>query len=460
MKNKSINNYKSLSEKIIKIYNDDEYYKNYFKTNVLGKHIVNKDGDADEKEIESIQVITLPFLKFVTNSISQLYSKPVLRSINSDNQDLLDILKEVTTSYDEIAEEVDKYTFAGGMTALKPHYDDEDRTFEYVLYTANMIDYTPRADDYSKLKELYLTFFYDNVRQEEVWSKEEYNYLNDGSNVVSEENIYGFIPFEIFRNKKIPNSFYCPPSSNLLDIQDYISNQNTQLGNNFKFQSMDMIVVKGGADLKEMNFGAKAVNKVDTEDDIKFVSPNTDLEKLVNVINEQIFIFARMNGIPDSLISAATTTSGVSLIISQKALDDYLKNRATKFRKTEENLLLKGIKVLAYHRGINVPEDLKVSLNYTAANQMSKITEDEIKMWEFYLEKNILTRVDLMITMFPNMTRKEAEEKILENLELDEIISMFKKEIIGEEDTVNTENIKKIEDKKVIDIKKDTEKEK
>jgi len=413
---KSNNKYKTLAEHIIKTYEDDEYYKNsIFKNEVLGKHIVDKFGNIDDKAISQIQIMVLPFVRFITTAISQLYSKPVLRTINTDNNKILELFEEVCSAYDNISEDIDKYTFAGGMSAVKAHFDDIDKELEFVIYTANMLDYTPRADDYTKMEELYLSFYNDEVQQEEVWSKEEYNYNVNGSNSKSEKNIYGFIPFEIFRNKIIPNSWFCPPSSNLLDIQNYISNQNTQLGNNFKYQSMDMIVVKGGGKLENMNFGAKAVNKVETEDDIKFISPSTDLKKLVSVVEDQIKIFSRMNGIPDSLISAASTSSGISLIISQKALDDYLKNRSIKFRKTEEKILLKGLKVLGYHKGITIPEELKISLNYTSANQMTKLTEDEQKMWDFYIEKNILTEVDLMMTMFPNLTEEEAIQKIEEN---------------------------------------------
>lgn len=408
---KSINKYKSTANVIIKSYEDDLYYKNHFMSNVLTKHI------GDQKTINSLQVVVLPFIRFVTNSISTLYNQPVLRDINTDKKEVLELFREVEDAYIKQANNIDKYTFLSGMVAVKSHYDDIDDSFEYVLFPNNMIEYTPRSDDYTKIQELELSYLYDANKIVEIWDNQSYVRQVSDVNVNNVFNSYGFIPFTMFKNRDIPNSFFVPPSENLLDIQNYISNQITQTGNTFKYQSMNMLVIKGGQDIKQINYGANAVNRVATEDDIDFISPTTDLAMLIKVINDQIQIFSRINGIPDSLISANPSASGVSLEISQKVLDIYIKDRSKLFIDFERKCLLDGLKVLAYHRGIALPKNLKIIINHSSANQMNKLTDSEMTLWDFYINKNIYTNVDLLMSLNPLMTRDEAVKRIDENIE-------------------------------------------
>ena len=303
------------------------------------------------------------------------------------------------------------------MVAVKSHYDDIDDNFEYVLFPNNMLEYTPREDDYTKVKELELSYLYDANKICEIWDDK--SYTRSVADIKTNEivNSYGFIPFTIFKNRNIPNSFFVPPSENLLDIQNYISNQITQTGNTFKYQSMNMLIIKGGKDIKQINYGANAVNRVDTEDSIDFIEPKTDLSQLIKVINDQIQMFSRINGIPDSLVSANATASGVSLEISQKVLDIYIKDRSKLFVDFERKCLMDGLRVLAYHRGIQLPKGLKIIINHSSANQMNKLTDAEMTLWDFYINKNIYTNVDLLMSLNPLMTRDEAIEKIGENIE-------------------------------------------
>lgn len=407
---KSINKYKSISNNIIKTYEDDIHYKNHFVNNVLNKHIV------DKKTLESLQIVILPFVRFITNSISTLYNQPVIRSINNNDSKILELFKEVENAYINQANNIDKYTFLSGMVAVKSHYDDIDDCFEYILFPNNMIEYTPRADDYTKVKELELSYLYDSNKIIEIWSNEYYTRQVSNINTNSNINSYGFIPFTIFKNKNIPNSFYVAPNENLIDIQDYISNQITQTGNTFKYQTMSMLIIKGGQDIKQINYGANAVNRVDTEDSIDFISPKTDLTMLVTTINDQIQMFSRMNGIPDSLVSAKATQSGISLEISQKVLDIYIKDRSKLFVNFERKCLMDGLKVLAYHKGIALPKDLKITINHSSANQMNKLNDQEMTLWDFYINKNIYTNIDLLMSLNPLMTREEAIQKIDENI--------------------------------------------
>lgn len=416
------NKYKDSSSLLIKAYEDDQYYKSYFISNVLAKHI------SDKKTLESIQIVTLPYIRFITNAISTLYNKKVIRTINySKNKQINELFNIVNEAYNDVSIELDKYTFLSGTTALKANYDTKNDEFNFVLFPSNFLNYKPNAEDYEKLEELELEYTYDNVRINEEWSNTNVEKTIDGSKYKQLENYYGFIPFSFFRNKKVPNSFFCSPSSNLLDIQDYLTLQQCQIGNTFKFQAMSMLVLKGGMDLKQLNFGANAVNKIDNDDSLEFISPETDLTSLVNLINEQIKIFSRIQGIPDSLISASATSSGISLIISNKALDEYIETRSKQFIKSEKEAILNGIKVLGFHYNIDIPEDLEVSISHLSVSNLTKLSKEEIDLYNYYLSKNIISILDLAKLVTNTVYDDDAKELILNNKKInDEFLNIIK----------------------------------
>lgn len=402
------NKYKSQVEHIISTYEDDDYYKSYFEKNILAKHI------QDNKSRGQIQLVTIPFLKFITDSISLLYSKSVVRTINySENKEINDIFNIVNESFDDVAEQIDKYTFIGGMSALKPTYDSDNNEFEYMLYPSNFLSYEPDSENYLKAKTLNIEYDLDDVKILETYNNKELSKIVDDIEVMKEENPILINPLTIFRNKKIVNNFYIAPQSALLDVQNFITNQIVQMGNNYKYQSMSMLVLKGGADIKQLNFGANAINKIGNDDSLDFITPSSSLSELVNIINETIKLFNRINGIPDSLLTASATSSGVSLTISQKALDDYVGSRSKIFKKSEKEAIIKGMKLLAYYKGVKIPDDLDININYLAVSNLTKLTQDEINLYNFYLSKNIMSIVDLT----KMLTNAKYDSDVLEMLE-------------------------------------------
>lgn len=423
------NKYKSQAADVIRSYEDDLYYKNRFISSVLAKHI------ESEKTRDKIQIVCLPIIRLITDSISCLYNKKVIRTLNNDDESIKELFGEVEKSFDKKSVLVDKYTKLSGMLALKNHYDSELDKLEFVIYDSSMIhSYAPNALDYSKYEELIIDYYFDNVKQEEIWDRTTFSRKVDGSRLETLANDYNFIPITLFKDKDLANSFYVAPATNLLDFQDFITNQLVQIGQNFKFQSMSMLVVKGGGELQSMNFGASAVNQVGSEDSIDFINPTTDLSLLVETLNSELQLFSRANGIPDSLLTASSTSSGVAITISQKILDEYVEQRAKQFIDFEKETLIKGLKVLGYHRNVEIPEDIDVNIKYLSIFKQNKLTSEDIAMNEFYLKNDIYTKVDIMLQVNPNMSREEAESKIKEN-------SKFNKEFGVDIETNNSSNI-------------------
>ena len=409
------NPYKNVAGTIVRSYEDDLYYKGRFISTVVAKHI------ESQKTKDTIQITILPIIRLIIDSISGLYSEKVIRTINSDNEEIKSLFEKVCKSFDEKAVLVDKYTKLSGILALKSHYDAELDKLEYIIYDSSMIsDYTPHPIDYTKYSELVLEYYLDGVRQNEFWGMNEYYRKIDDSKSKTEPNNYGFIPMTLFRDKELANSFYVAPTANLLDMQDFISMQLVQIGNNFKYQSMSMLVIKGGGSLEQLSIGASAVNQIGESDDMKFITPEIDLNGLVDTIDNELKLFCRANGIPDTLLSASVSSSGAAITISQKILDKYIKERSSLLINSEKQAILNGLKVLAYHNDIDLPYDLEISVTHTSANTATKLSQDEIMTNKFYLDNDIMTKVDLMIKLYPNMSESEAIAKLEKNKSINE----------------------------------------
>lgn len=414
------NKYKKTSEELIKIYEDNEYYKQYFYDNILSKQI------KDEGSRSQLLVVPFTFINFIVNSICTLYSKNVLRTHNyMENEKINDIFNIVNNKLNNITNNIDRYTFLTGTTAVKSYYDIEENEFDYHLYTSNFLDYEGHQFNQKKIKEIYINYNENDMDIFESYSKDYFERIVDDISVEKIQNPYGFIPFTFFNNKDTLNSVFSAPNTVLLDIQNTITNKILQLNNTFKFQSMSMLVLKGGPDLKQLNVGANAVNKISNDDDLKYINPEADLINLINTINEEIKVFLRVNNIPDSLLSASATSSGLALIISQSALDEITQNRSKSFMEKEKELLEKGIRVLAHHLQVVIPDDFEVNINHLSVSNFNKLSQDDLVLYKFYLEKNIISIIDLVKIINNGVHDEDIEELILKNKELNERLLPF-----------------------------------
>ena len=211
-----------IAKKIIEIFSDE--------TKAL-THVETLKPETEKQETwDSKQKVSSPFIEFVTSQLCTLYNNPIKRTLNEkyqQNEQLNDLLKEVVRAYEDVQSDIDTYTFVGGMAALKPFYDLEDG-FDYILFTSEMLDYTPKPLRADKASEIALSYSMDaadnkSVSQEEVWSVDDFQHYVDDTEQQTEGNPYGFIPISVYRSKK-PGTWmvYCTTNESFKGTRHFI----------------------------------------------------------------------------------------------------------------------------------------------------------------------------------------------------------------------------------------------
>ena len=408
------NIYRIDANNIIKAYKSDE---EAFK-------LVEQSALQDElsSSFSSKSRVVFPLINFVTDTLSKTYTEKVTRELdekNKNNKELQKLLIEVNEAYNKISTTLDKYTFLTGTTALKPHYNADLNKFKFIVFTSNMIEYTPHYNDKTEADEILISYYFNNILQQELWSNNYYSILVDDKEIENNINMYNEIPFVFFKNNNDNLEFYDKPKKNLLEMQNMLSKKLINTDATFKKQGNSLLIAKGISDIKEIKIGPNSLNSLPSDASLEYVNPNVDLNNMLNFLNEEFKLLSKLNGIPDSLFSVNANNSGVSIIASQKVIAEYVKNRQKIFRKKEEEAIEMGIKVLAFHKNISIPEDFEISVSYKRI--IEPLNSDEIKQWEFYIGNNIYTPVDLLMQI-EDISREEAETKIKNNKDLNNLV--------------------------------------
>ena len=419
-KEKTRNKYIPYSKKIITIYENDIEAINNFEN--------QKPLNESQESWDSKQKTPIKFVNFTTDTLCRLYNEPVKRTLNekyAKNTKLNDLLERVIGAYIEIANDLDSYTFVGGMTAVKPFYHDGD--FNFIVYTAPMIDRTPNAINPFISDNISLIFKNDDVEKEEIWDKKKEYFYVDGSHKEDQPNPYGFIPITIFRNKNLLHNWFTPPPMILLTIQDTLSMMFTHGNRLSHWQTHAQWAMYGDFQGDKINIAPNAVVHIpNPSGKLEAIAPSADIKSLIEWINTVMKFSSNIEGIPDSLyVSSGANKSGVAIMASNEVLKDFLRKRSKIFLKSEQEILLKAMKVIAHHEGINIPDDLRVVVSHTMPK--SPMNAQELNQWQFELLNNIRTEADYLISKNPNMNKKDAEKIIKENKEFRD--SLAKQEI-------------------------------
>ena len=425
------NKYRYDAEKILKAYKDDNFAYSLVKSSALEMEM--------DSSFSSKSDVVFPAVNFITDTLSKMYIEKVVRRNNekySDNEELVGLTKIVSDAFDNISNTLDKYTFMTGLVGLKPFYNAEIDSFKYLMYPSHMIEYTPLYNDYSEAQEIQINYDTEGVSQKEVWSNNYFYFSTDDKEFKdgNSENIYGEIPFVFFKNNKDNIDFFEKPKKNLLKSQNMLSKMLVNIDATFKKQGSALLIAKGIGDIKDIKVGPNSINSLPEDGDLKYITPDLNMVDMVEFLKEQFSLISKLEGVPDSLFNVNNTSSGVSIVASQKVVQEYIKTRQRIFLNSEKEAIEMGVRILAYHKGIEVPEDFEVQINYK--RQIESLTKDEIDQWNFYIENNIYTSVDIIMQL-EDLSRVDAIAKIKENYDLN---NQYK--IVNEkENTNNTDEI-------------------
>lgn len=362
--------------------------------------------------------IKSPFMlvSFLQKSLCKLYSHPVKRTLNVENDQLSDLLKEVESAFNGLS--LDELTLITGTTALKCHYDADDDRLYMLHFDSSMLDATPNPTNPLKIDELEISYQHSGVSQTEVWSKDSVTTSIDGSRAKSEDNPYGFLPFTLFHNSRTnidrENPIFNPPLWLLYNAQLELSAYKMWRQTLTKYQSAALLKIIGEyAD--DIDVGVSGIINITSEKgDADYISPNAPISD----ISEAVEACFTEIGLTFQLPSQAFTiksylSSGVAIEANRKSMHEFIQQRAKQFLPYERELFTKALKILAHHRGIPVPDDLQVNIEHKLPR--SPIDSQQIQQWQFELLNHIITPADILMDRDQNLTRKDAEKIIKAN---------------------------------------------
>lgn len=406
-----------------------EAYKDFEKAYQLVKIEALKEETAEvfRKKIKNV----FPFVNFVRDNMCKIYDENVIRtldSVNKDNKNLNYLLNKVDEAFKKVDKEIDIATFLTGTTLVKPFYNNETNNFKFLFFPSFACDYTSYATDFSEAKEIRINYINNLVSNSEIWDLKKRNFYVDGSKYIEEDNNYNFIPFVKFTNNNTVLEFFDSPKTGLLKTQNQLTLKMLNVDRTFKYQSRSMLVFKSQLnDLTSLKIGPRAVNQINRDDSLEFITPNADLINLINFIKEEFSVLSKMYNIPDSIFSFNSSASGVSITASKSQINDYLKSRENMFLNFEKELFVKSIKVLAYHLNLEIPEIFDVNINYKKRKQI--LTAEDIAELTFLLTNNVINLAEL-IAERNNISIEEAKKVLEENKKINKLEEESKDEII------------------------------
>lgn len=430
----SNNKYKTRREQILNAYKDKVYAYNLVRREALKE----EDPETFDKKSKNI----VPSLSFITNNLCKIYDQPVIREIDEVNKNhknlgiLFDIVNKAFKKEDK---NIDITTFLTSTTLVKPYYDRDLDKFKFIVYGSNYCDMTSFPTDPVEPKEIKVSYPNNDVTQTEIWDYNQVKLYTDYSNHTTERNPYGFLPFVKFANEEDSFSYFTPPKDGLLDMQNSLSIKLINTDKTFKYQSRSLLVLSSDTkELEELNIGPSLANQIGMEDKLEFIKPDAELNTLIDFIKQEFSLLSKMYNIPDSIFDLNSNRSGVSIVRSKAEINEYLKERKEKFRDYEKELFIKSIKMLAIDKNIDIPEDFDINITYKERKEA--LTDLEIKEWEFLLNNNVKTAIDLLMSR-EDLTREEAEAKYEENKKINEERNLISSSYTNKDENIENNEV-------------------
>ncbi len=403
--------------------------------------------------VASMPKTLLNVTKRIIDKLTIIYKAPAKRSIFIRGK----FHKKWTEYYNSIlpvdVNKADKtaHRLAKLQNTVLPHiiYDTDTQKFKQKTLTSSLYDVTPSDKDSLKADKIsYDKYMLNNAGEQELYkvvysNSKIYKEDSDGNrtNLYSQENPFGIIPFVIFRLRDY-NDFWGQGESMLIEENEVINLLLTKLNYD------DIILGTAGAlfginlgdvsqstqknneqkETRSIKAGRSNIINVETEygdkatPDLKYVSTNPQISSVSEAIDWKIRTLATMYGLnPNAFSSSLKVESGFSRSVAmadefelkKDDLDACLRYEQDRFNiiRTMNNVLADGnykdtdkLKVL--------PDNAELIIDFSDVN----IPLTQSDMWLDMKEREargLGTAVDWMMKDNIDITSKEVAEEII-----------------------------------------------
>jgi hypothetical protein len=272
----------------------------------------------------------------------------------------------------------------------------------------------------------------DGKEQQEylvVWTETEHYLLDKKMNKVAPPNNSGMVnpykrlPVAVLRFKNDPNSFFGEGRWSLVDGVEEIAVQATNLYRVSIFQTHGQAVAIN-ANLKgEVEVGEDKILQIEnagregTQDsDFFFRQASPLVAEVKDLIDWTLRSLQTDEGLnPNSAQIETNIASGVAKIMDNADLNEIRADDRQVLEDFEYDLFEVTKLVAKQEQLANITAEAKFAIRFSEP-KVVKTVDEQIKEADSGIKNGVVSRVDLILEKFPEMTREQAEQKLQQNL--------------------------------------------
>ena len=278
---------------------------------------------------------------------------------------------------------------------------------------------------------------FNTERKEFVWWSGSYHFTTDASGAIinrgdgSIDNPIKRIP-ATFYGKDRDGQFWAVGGEDLVDGAIHINLSLTDIYYIMKYQGMGLLYITGTGVSKNHKIGPREVIRIEQKEgeptpQIGFATSNPPIDMYVNAVKEYLYCLLSTNNLePQSAsggLNASNVTSGIHEVIKKSENTEDIEEQRELYRDNERDEwdvifkwhdLYSSKKLLRedFAKIKKIPFDEKVTVKYS--NPQPFISEKEkLEIIDKRMEIGLDRRIDSIIRDNPDLTEKEAKERLL-----------------------------------------------
>ena len=422
---------------------------------------IRKYEDETQEEWELKQKVTWNyFKKIIDKYIHGVFGQKVTVTFEDENyQEIWDDIVASTTdektginlqmmNAQKIAEVAD-------TCLVMIRYDVEKGLPYFEPIDGQHVDFIPDEEDHNKIDKVIICYEYDSkgfesgtntryLKRIEIWDSENYvvaKYDSNNDRLFDKkefENPYGFIPMAIFQPQKDHNSFWgISMADDICQINRVYNDLWTYLTQLCEMQTFSILLIKTHGSGDDITIGIRRMIKFEnmeegaTADDAKYLTPNPDIEGVQKSILRFKDELTDLSSVPTSVTfsgSFKAPESGYALQIKREPIEGIWDQRKLSYGPSYNVLVQKAIKVYEIAHGHKSKEEaskeqISVSINFGSPPSLIPLME-KMAQDGFDLRHDLITQVDMMMEKYPDLTKEEAEKKLMENIIVNNRVEM------------------------------------
>ena len=397
---------KEKCRKLLDFYHDEQLIYVYER---LQKHF----SDPDKFSLASLNIV-----KKIIDGLSAVYIEDAKRIISKDQTKFDQIQTKAKLGIKMKA--ANRLSKLLGTMLIKVVY--RNGKIELDLITGDVADVVV-GDSPEDLKSVTICYYPESGKRDEVsyteWTDTTINFYDHDKNLKSyADNPYQILPFIPIWDSLPIADFWVEKGDSLISVQEAINEKLTDLMYILRLQGFSVPVTSGSNSEIGILDPGQALNLPEGAS-FTFEAPNSPISSHLSTIEFLIRNTAISYGLPASYLSSKPSErkSGLSRLIENKELAEKRADDIALFRSYESQTFEIIRLINNYHNPNNkISMDAEFKVDFAEPKNMN--ISEQAQSWAMLIDKNAMSAIDIIQKLNPDLSREEAEQVYLFNLEI------------------------------------------